>query len=189
MTTLALGELERVAKAARLLESRAKHLVATNVRVRDGAARKAHGFLKVFTVVSRIAHCNLHRDGRNFILVVVLIHQVDVLASSLGLFLARPVLAHVGLDTGTDGQLGGTLTNLGKIGTRKAGSALGEEVEVDTFRERGFAQSGLENGQTRRFVGKGNVNELLSVSFACYASPDRDDRDGEEQSQSGPVDS
>jgi hypothetical protein len=86
---------------------------------------------------------DLHSDGRNIILLVLLIHKVnvDVLASSLGLVLLLSVLSHVALDTGSDSKLGSSLTDLGEIGTGESSSVLGEEVEVDTRSEGRLSQS------------------------------------------------
>jgi hypothetical protein len=86
---------------------------------------------------------DLHSDGRNIILLVLLIHKVnvDVLASSLGLVLLLSVLSHVALDTGSDSKLGSSLTDLGEIGTGESSSVLGEEVEIDTRSEGRLSQS------------------------------------------------
>jgi hypothetical protein len=86
---------------------------------------------------------DLHSDGRNIVLLVLLIHDVDidVLTSSLGLVLLLSVFSHVALDTGSDSKLGGSLTDLGKIGTGESSSVLGEEVEVDTRSEGRLSQS------------------------------------------------
>lgn len=136
----------------------------------------------------------LHSDGRNLVLLVFLIHDVDVLglAGRLGLFLSLPVLAHIHLDALADGKLGSALTDLGEIGTRETGGALRKEVEVDTGVKGRLAQGCLKDRESGRLIGKRDVNQLEFVSCRVHQQeqqkhlPDRDDRDGEEPGRSGP---
>jgi hypothetical protein len=141
------AHLEGVAKAPRLLESRTKHLVSSDIGIGNGSSSEPHCLFEMFTVESALLTAtgwkDLHSDGRNIILLVLLIHEVniDILTSSLGLVLLLSVLSHIALDTGSDSKLGSSLTDLGEIGTRESSSVLGEEVEIDTRSEGRLSQS------------------------------------------------
>jgi hypothetical protein len=123
-------------------------------------------------VNGRASISNLHSDGGNLVLVVLLVHEVNVAAGSLGLGLALAVFANVRLDACADCKLGGTLANLGEVGTGEAGGALGKEVEVDAGVDGGLAEGRLENGQTRSLVGEGNVDELIKTTRAEQSGVD-----------------
>jgi len=105
---------------------------------------------------------DLHSDSWNIILLVLLIHEIDIniTAGCLGLVLLLSVLSHVTLDTGSDGKLGGSLTDLGKISTGETSSVLGEEIEINTRSERGLSQSSRQNRKSRCLIRKRDVNEL-----------------------------
>ena len=93
----------------------------------------------IVNIVPGIArHVCLHSDSRHIVLVVLFVHEVDVniLSSGLGLLLLLSDSTHVAFDTGSDGELGSSLADLGEIGTRETSGALGQEVQIDTRCER-----------------------------------------------------
>lgn len=138
----------------------------------------------------------LHGDRRNIILVVLLVHDVDVLsARCLSLIFSLPISTNVTLDRGSNRQLGGSLTDFGEVGSRESSSTLGKEVEVNTRSQRRLAQSGGQNGDSRRFIRQRDVDELTSQCICRQrvlaheaGLPDRVDPVATMRCQSGPVD-
>lgn len=170
--------LEVVAEAPRLLKRRTEHLVPSNVGIGDRSPGEAHGFFEVFTDrqlrsnVQKVIGVHSHSDGGYVILVILFIHEVDIdiFSSGFGLVLSFSIPAHVTLNASSNGELGSSLTDLGEIGSREASGAFGQEIQVHARCQRRLAQRSSENGDSGRFVGQRDVDELVvSAAVASFS--------------------
>mmetsp|Transcript_14642 Transcript_14642/g.35077 ORF Transcript_14642/g.35077 Transcript_14642/m.35077 type:complete len:430 (+) Transcript_14642:982-2271(+) len=113
----------------------------------DGSAGLAHGLFKVCP-----------GDGRNHIrqCIGLLLGKLAILYTLLSLNLSRDGL--------TDGILGGSLADLGNIGTGKALGNIGELLIANIIVNGTLTKVGLEDRHARLPVRKRDVNKLIETS-------------------------
>lgn len=165
-------ELEVRPETTLLLECRGEHLVPGNglvleedgqldslsdVIVGDRAPGKLHGLLEV-------GAGNL-RHG----VAVLVLHQ---LLPSTTAFLLLLLLSDLLLDALTNSQFTGTLADLRDISSREADSALRQEGHVHVGGYGCLAEIGLEDLETRGFIGQGNVDELVETARTKHGRVD-----------------
>lgn len=78
--------------------------------------------------------------------------------------LSLPLLPDILFDVFSDGQLAGSLANLGQISAGKSFGHLGHEGQVHLLGEGTLPQVGLEDRESGELIGKGNVDQLVKTS-------------------------
>src|SRR5882762_7283311 len=74
--------------------------------------------------------------------------------------------SNIRIDTFTNRQLRHPLANLCQISTRVPMCVLGKELQVDLRSDRRFVKCSLEDRHTRKFIRKGNIDELVEMTRA-----------------------